>query len=369
MAFPAYVSRAYSGQAQATTLKASMSATDLTFTLVNTSSWVEIGSDASGAHGHSTGSPMGTSGVFVVAVDFGTGTEEKILCSTVDTVGGTVTVWTDSSGNNGRGYDGTNAIAHAAGSNNPIIPVFSAIEADEANDAAVLVSNFRTAGDLLVGTGTYAAGRLAYPSSPANQVLTATNTGIAWSAAANPSGVIMDFAGSTAPAGYLLCDGTAYSRTTYATLFAAIGTTWGSGDGSTTFNVPNLLGRTTVGAGTPGANNDTTFGATVGSTSLILGKTSGEQQHLLLSTESGNPALTTGGQSADHTHNLPGVTTFTLGPGGALALMTAQYYGASGNSATSGTSNNHTHSITANNAANGHNNMMPYGVVNKIIKY
>lgn len=57
-----------------------------------------------------------------------------------------------------------------------------------------------------------------------------------------PAGAVQDFAMNTAPAGWLVCDGTAYSRTTYAALFAAIGTTWGAGDGSTTFNVPDLRG-------------------------------------------------------------------------------------------------------------------------------
>jgi microcystin-dependent protein len=53
----------------------------------------------------------------------------------------------------------------------------------------------------------------------------------------------MAYAASTAPTGWLWCDGTAYSRTTYATLFAAIGTTWGAGDTTTTFNVPDLRGQ------------------------------------------------------------------------------------------------------------------------------
>lgn len=53
-------------------------------------------------------------------------------------------------------------------------------------------------------------------------------------------GMIKPFAGTTVPTGYLLCDGSAISRTTYANLFSAIGTTYGSGDGSTTFNIPNL---------------------------------------------------------------------------------------------------------------------------------
>jgi microcystin-dependent protein len=53
-------------------------------------------------------------------------------------------------------------------------------------------------------------------------------------------GIIMPFGGTTAPLGTLPCDGTAVSRTTYAALFAAIGTTWGVGNGTTTFNVPDL---------------------------------------------------------------------------------------------------------------------------------
>ena len=64
------------------------------------------------------------------------------------------------------------------------------------------------------------------------------------------AGIIQMFAGATPPSGWLICDGSAVSRTTYATLFAAIGTTWGTGDGSTTFNLPDLRGRAPIGAGT-----------------------------------------------------------------------------------------------------------------------
>jgi microcystin-dependent protein len=63
----------------------------------------------------------------------------------------------------------------------------------------------------------------------------------------SPAGMVSQFAGATAPTGWLLCDGTAVSRTTYAGLFAAIGTNYGTGDGSTTFNLPNLKGRIPVG--------------------------------------------------------------------------------------------------------------------------
>lgn len=67
--------------------------------------------------------------------------------------------------------------------------------------------------------------------------------------AATPVGVINPFAGSTAPPGWLLCDGAEVSRTDYSELFSVIGTTFGSGNSSTTFNVPNLVNRVPVASG------------------------------------------------------------------------------------------------------------------------
>jgi microcystin-dependent protein len=64
-----------------------------------------------------------------------------------------------------------------------------------------------------------------------------------------PPGTILEFGGTTVPDGYLLCDGSAVSRTTYSALFAAIGTTWGNGDGFTTFTLPDCRRRTGVGEG------------------------------------------------------------------------------------------------------------------------
>lgn len=76
-------------------------------------------------------------------------------------------------------------------------------------------------------------------------IKTATDTA---SAAGVPIGSVVDYCGTAAPSGYLLCYGQAVSRTvTYDDLFAAIGTTYGTGDGATTFNVPDFRGR--VGAG------------------------------------------------------------------------------------------------------------------------
>jgi len=81
-----------------------------------------------------------------------------------------------------------------------------------------------------------------------------------------PAGVIMAFAGTAAPTGFLSCDGSAVSRSTYATLFTAIGTTWGSGDGSTTFNVPDLRGMFVRGTGTNATGSSSgAVGPSVGS--------------------------------------------------------------------------------------------------------
>ena len=93
-----------------------------------------------------------------------------------------------------------------------------------------------------------------------------------------PAGIIMPFAGIVAPEGYLFCDGSAVSRTTYATLYAVIGDTFGAGDGSTTFNLPDLGGRVPLGA----------------SSTHLLGSTGGSETVTL--TESELPA---------HTHEVP----------------------------------------------------------------
>lgn len=66
-----------------------------------------------------------------------------------------------------------------------------------------------------------------------------------------PVGSITAYAGTNIPTGYLNCDGSTVSRTVYADLFSAIGTTWGAGDGSTTFNIPDLRSATLRGVGTP----------------------------------------------------------------------------------------------------------------------
>ena len=71
-----------------------------------------------------------------------------------------------------------------------------------------------------------------------------------------PTGFIGEWSANTIPDGWLLCDGSAISRTDYADLFAVIGTTWGDGDGSTTFNLPNSIGRFAEGASNAGSYHE-----------------------------------------------------------------------------------------------------------------
>jgi hypothetical protein len=97
-----------------------------------------------------------------------------------------------------------------------------------------------------------------------------------------PVGMLSPYAGTSAPANWLLCDGSAVSRTTYAALFAVTSTAYGVGDGSTTFNVPDLRGRVPAGldnmGGTP-AGRLTAAGS--GITGTTLGANGGTETHTL----------------------------------------------------------------------------------------
>lgn len=79
-----------------------------------------------------------------------------------------------------------------------------------------------------------------------------------------PAGAMWMWPAASPPAGWLVCDGSAVSRTTYANLFTAIGTTWGGGNGSTTFNLPDLRGRAPIGAGQGAGLTNRTLGSKVG---------------------------------------------------------------------------------------------------------
>jgi len=79
-----------------------------------------------------------------------------------------------------------------------------------------------------------------------------------------PAGAIIPYISETEPSGWLKCDGSAVSRTTYSTLFAVIGTSFGTGDGSTTFNLPDLQGRTVIGSGSGSGLTSRTLAASGG---------------------------------------------------------------------------------------------------------
>jgi len=115
-------------------------------------------------------------------------------------------------------------------------------------------------------------------------------------ATATVSGSILMWPTASAPSGYLLCDGTAVSRTTYATLFVLFGTTFGTGDGSTTFNLPNYTGRMPYG---------TTIGATGGSADAIVVS----HTHTATSTDSGHAHSMGGTFQAYGSPNISGVLT------------------------------------------------------------
>lgn len=140
-------------------------------------------------------------------------------------------------------------------------------------------------------------------------------------------GEVAAFAGDTAPACYLLANGAAVDRTTYSELFSVIGTTYGSGDGSTTFNMPNLKGRMSVG-----------FDA--GQTEFnTLGETGGEKAHTLTVSE-----------MPPHSHNF----YFDNSQSGHTGARKTSYA-------------NTTMSTSSVGGGQAHNNMPPYFTLNYII--
>lgn len=167
-----------------------------------------------------------------------------------------------------------------------------------------------------------------------------------------PPGVMADYGGVVAPSGWLGCDGTAISRTTYADLYAAIGTTWGAGNGTTTFNLPDFRRRVAVGSG--GSGTDTlanTVGATGGYETHTL--TTGEMPshaHQEQGTTPGGPPDSVAPAYARGTTS-GGVINY----GPALALSGVNVVGPAVNTVASGSSG-------------AHNNMQPSAVVLKIIK-
>jgi microcystin-dependent protein len=153
-----------------------------------------------------------------------------------------------------------------------------------------------------------------------------------------PTGTVSAFAGSAAPTGYALCDGSEVNRTTQAALFAVIGTTYGVGDGSTTFNLPDLRGR--VVAGLDSADN--VLNDTTSIDGTALGEVGGDDVHTL--TEAQMP-------SHSHTANYQTGTGGSAYPG----------FDGSGDQVTSG-------QTSSTGGGQAHNNVQPTIILNYIIK-
>ena len=164
-----------------------------------------------------------------------------------------------------------------------------------------------------------------------------------------PTATIVPWSSASVPSGFLECDGTAVSRTTYADLFAVIGTTYGSGDGSTTFNVPDLQDNVPVGKSNNKALASTGGANTVTSTGNVAGSTA-------------NATLSTA-QLASHSHN------HFVGnvPGPAYG---AEGYGSRNNNATgnTGSGSGHSHNMSANFVGDATSVVQPYLTVIYIIK-
>lgn len=168
-------------------------------------------------------------------------------------------------------------------------------------------------------------------SSDTSVALVTANDGL-------PVGSYVEGAWTTAPAGYLLADGAAVSRTTYANLFAVVGTTYGAGNGSTTFNLPDARGRVLV-----QQSSDTEFD--------VLGEKYGAKTHTLTIAE-----------MPSHSHSMPNVISWPINANAPEHIANnwganswPQVVGVSGTYATGG--------------GGAHNNVQPSMVAKRAIKY
>lgn len=199
-----------------------------------------------------------------------------------------------------------------------------------------------------------------------------------------PTASVFPYAGATAPSGYLLCFGQAVSRTTYSALFAIISTTYGSGDGSTTFNLPDLRGRVVAGKDDMGGSSANRLtGLSGGVDGDILGAAGGSQSHVLttgeLATHSHTASIGSGSGSGSFSINTANNSSSTLDP----SVLTLSNTATTSNIFLQRGVNNVSQltsitvaiasvsgTITVNNTGSNdaHNNVQPTIILNYIIK-
>ena len=353
-----YILKDFDGGAQKTTLTAALTSAAMSFSVVDGSSF-----------------PPGSS-PFVVVVDRGLATEEKILIST--RVANSFNVLE-------RAYDGSSAQTHTLGA-----VVEHALDAYTIEQANRYVNLQTAKGDLVAFDGTTSQ-KLSVGAN--NTVLvadSAQSSGIKWgqieadsisaagisaiatqvegliSPSGVPAGVITQYAGVTAPTGWLLCQGQSLSTTTYSALFEAFGGAGGGGyrygGSGSSFSLPNLKGK--VGVGLDSAQGEF----------LQLGQTGGSKTHQLsaseLPTHKHNVSVTVSSTTLNHRHLFERTTlndVIVQSGTGAIAAAPED-----GDTYTEYTNPNPTYTATVSESdvgSNGsHQNLQPYIVVNYIIK-
>lgn len=340
-----FILKDFEGGAEKTTLSAAITSTASSFSVVDGSTY-----------------PSG-SNPFVVVIDRGLATEEKVIIS--GRILNSFSVLE-------RAYDGSSAQSHALGAT--VEHCIDAYTIEQANRLANLQT---TKGDLITHDGTTTQ-RLGVGAD--DLVLIADSgqgSGIKWAQITEdsiassaiaaiatqvesliapsgiPAGIVTSFAGSIAPSGWLICDGTLKSTTAYADLFTAIGYTYG-GSGSQ-FGVPNLKGRVPVGLDTSQAEFDN------------INDTGGSKTHTLIAAEMPNHTHT-GSTNTTGSHN----HSYQDHPRDASVKYASGTAGQdrSAVSDQTGSAGSHSHSFTTDAAGSGsaHNNLQPYIVLNYIIK-
>lgn len=212
------------------------------------------------------------------------------------------------------------------------------------------------------------------------------DTGTTWLQPGYSPGDLKLAASAVVTVGWLVCDGSAVARTDYPALFAAIGTVWGPGDGSSTFNLPALAGRALVGAGAGAGLSARALGALIGVETVALtvaqmpshahaGVTAGDSPD-----HSHYSSGTTGADSPDHAHyqsvanvNVPvtqsgGQGAAVLGgPPPATSGATARHAHSFG-AQSGGANTRHTHGVYAEGGSAAHTNVPPSAALTMLIK-